>query len=340
MKLLHTIGPLNAFILAQSAVITTTWEKLTGCSYGDMQPLWTIPVDRDDYYELIFDKVVVRKGDHFTQYDAVTGTRINEFEPKMSVCGFTSGEHIVLQEAAPDNQQLLHKQVISSGETCWTATIPAGFYYFAAHSEVLLLTDDIDELMGVDTATGNILWRCKVSEAAPGQALDKTGVPAVHGGYFYCFTEGQAIIKINAYTGKAAWTFYSDLVAAVFPSFYEDLVFFSGDKHIIKLNAHGEVIQEINFEPYVKDAPFYFRTRVAVTSDYLLLGNTRTCEVLVFDNNSGRIIQSFFTADKHWQIRPYLFKAAQDMLFVDMISSGETNDNRLNIYSLKPDDVS
>lgn len=338
MKLLFTLDQPKNYIPVGNKILIAKDDILTAYNRQDITPAWSMTIGKN-YYDLIGERLSIVADKRVRQYDPGNGKLVLERALDKTRFCYAGPDAMVVEEPYSNGNTLLHKINLVSGDTVWSTHLPAGTEFFISNDNVLVVSDEEKTFTGIDLNSGNRIWSAAFSLLLPDAAIHSGVPPETYGDYFYVFTEKREMLQFDICTGQLMYVFPSETVLALAPTFFGKRVYFSGGSKILELNVAGQITREIEYAPYVTGAPFHFRTNVAVNDNYLLLGNTRSCEVLVFDKHTGAFITSFRTGDEHWHIRAYLFAANGDQLFVQMVSTGETNDNRLNIYSLKPGEV-
>ncbi|GEP91782.1 PQQ-like domain-containing protein [Chitinophaga terrae (ex Kim and Jung 2007)] len=338
MKLLFTIDQPRTCIPVGNKIVIAKDDILTAYNRKDLTPAWSVTIGRDFYY-LIGKRLSIIADKHVRQYDPETGKLVLErVLDKRGFC-YAGPDAMVMEEPCSNGSKLLQKINLVSGDIVWSTHLPPGTDFFISNDDVLVVLDGEKTLTGIDLHNGNKIWSVAFSLLLPDAVINSGVPPETYGDYFYVFTEKREMVQLEMRTGQLMYVFPSETVLAIVPTFFGQHVYFSSVSKILELNVAGQVSREIEFTPYITGAPFYFRTYVAVNDNYILLANSRTCEVLVFDKHTGAFVTSFCTGDENWYIRGYVFTASGDQLFVGMMKTGDVIYDRLNIYSLKPGEV-
>ncbi|SHL15498.1 PQQ-like domain-containing protein [Chitinophaga jiangningensis] len=337
MKLIHTINHTDAFILAEQHVIVTTPGHLTGCAYTNLATAWDIPVAPGEFYQLSFDRIIVQKDGLLSYYDSATGELLHRVQLTKKLFAFAGPSHVFQEDGIAGDTINLQLLDISTGAITGEISIPADYQWYVSHPEVVIVSDEKHVLMAIEIASCKVLWEQRVAILVENEVLGTTIPPSVHGHHLFCYTKSRKALKVDVYSGRLEWSFYNELVQSTVPAVYNDTTYFAGNSHILAINASGEIFQEIKYDSYVKE-PFYNRTYLAITDTAILLGNPETREILHFNSETGNIVRFYVIGTAGWSLLGYLFAVKEDQLFT--VLKNNDGDRQLEIYSLKPDDVS
>ena len=219
--------PAQFFLIARDAFNgTVLWKRELPDWYNHLFPLKSGPSRLTRRLIAIGDEVYTTLGISapLSAIDAATGKTIRTYQGTKTVEELVSTNGVLFLVVNPDREPVDYKQ---ENANCWTERDRA--------SKRWGWDATIDELMAVDAATGEILWKHESRIVPMSLAADDQRV---------VFHDGEAVVCIEAGTGSQLWRTpvqRSSLIPTGWsPStvMYKDVVLFSGQKRsLVTLSA-------------------------------------------------------------------------------------------------------